>query len=197
MKTIGALLLTLIFILLASCTQLDRVPQNNEVKITGSGALVSKEIDISDFDQVEAGLYFDLTIHQGENSRVILTSDDNFIEYLQVEQTGNSITLGFKPGHAYDTSEVTLRAEVTIPELSKLEMNGSSHAHIEGYRSQQPLEVELTGSSSLTGDMQLETVVLKTYGSSYVKLSGSGDRLNLEACGSSIADLGDYEVCKC
>lgn len=57
---------------------------------------------MSAFDQVEAGLTFSLTIRQGEVFSVVLFSDDNFMQYLQVEQTGRNISLGFLPGYAYD-----------------------------------------------------------------------------------------------
>lgn len=193
MKLFTKLLITMIAILLIGCSQTRQDSQNNNLAITGSGNLVSEELFLSNFDQVEAGLHFDLTFRQGKDSRVVLTSDDNFIEYIQVEQTGRGIRFGFKPGHAYDISGVTLQAEVTIPHLSKLELNSSSQAKIDGYRSQQPFEAELTGSSSLTGDLQLETAAINMYGSSNVKISGSAEKLDLQACGSSIVDLSDFE----
>jgi hypothetical protein len=194
MKIIGKLLLIIFVIIVIGGSQIERDVQNNNLTITGSGNLVSKEVSLSTFDQVEAGLYFDLTIRQGAEPSVVLTTDDNFVEYIQVEQTGSGISFGFKPGYAYDTSGVTLRAEVILPELSRLDLNGSSHARLDGYQSQQPLKITLTGSSSLTGDIQAEITSVEAFGSSYVKLSGTSTNLTLEACGSNIVDLSDYTV---
>jgi hypothetical protein len=194
MKTISKLFLVIITILLIGCSQIKRDGQNDELTITGSGTLVSQEVAISDFDQVKAGLYFDLSIHQGEEPHVVLTSDDNFIDYIQVAQAGNGISFGFKPGQAYDISGVTLKADITTPRLSKLELSGSSHAHFDGYQSNQLFEANLTGSSSLTGEMQLEAAKLNTYGSSYVKLGGRGANLALEACGANLVDLSEFNV---
>lgn len=194
MKIIATFLFSLLIILAASCTQIESQVKDNELNITGSGNLVSREIAFTEIDQVEANLYFDLTIRQGNDPRVILTSDDNFIEYIQVEETESGISLGFKPGQAYDISGVTLQAEVILPELSRLDLNGSSHAHLDEYQSQQPFEANLSSASSLTGEVQLAEAKLNANGSSYIKLSGEGENLSLEACGSSMVDLGEYAV---
>jgi len=194
MKTTSKLFLVIITILVIGCSQTKRDGQNNELSLTGSGILVSQEVALSDFDQVEAGLYFDLRIHQGKEPHVVLTSDDNFIEYVQVVQSGSEISFGFKPGHAYDISGVTLKADITLPQLSNLELSGSSHAYIDDYQSQQPFEANLASSSSLTGEMQLESVKLNTSGSSYVRLGGAGANLALEACGANFVDLSEFNV---
>ncbi|MGW8226015.1 MAG: GIN domain-containing protein, partial [Anaerolineales bacterium] len=84
--------------------------------------------------------------------------------------------------------------DITTPRLSKLELSGSSHAHFDGYQSNQPFEANLTGSSSLTGEMQLDAAKLNTYGSSYVKLGGAGANLALETCGANLVDLSEFYV---
>lgn len=55
MQTINKLILIILVVLVASCSQIDRVPQNNNLSITGSGNIVSREVAISAFDQVEPG----------------------------------------------------------------------------------------------------------------------------------------------
>jgi hypothetical protein len=42
--------------------------------------------------------------------------------------------------------------------------------------------------------MRVEAAQIHAFGSSYVKLSGSGTDLSLEACGANIVDLGEYET---
>ncbi len=193
MKTITTILFAMLIILTASCSHIERDAQNNEINLTGSGNLVSREIDLLDFDQVEGNLNFDLTIRQSTEPRVVLISDDNFIEYIQVEQAGRSISFGFKPGHAYDISGVTLRAEISVPTLSRLDLNGTSHALFVGYQLGQPFEANLTGSSSLIGELQMESATLNANGSAYVKISGFGENLALETCGTSIVDLSEFK----
>lgn len=194
MKTLIKLTLIVITVIVAGCSQVTRAPQNVNVEVTGSGDLVSREVALSGFDRIEAGLTFDLTIHQGEEFSVVLHSDDNFIDYIQVDQSGGTISFGFKPGYAYNSHGVTLRADVTMPELAGLELSGSSHATLDGFASSGDLQIELTGASTLDGSLEAEKSSIALYGSSYLKLAGSTDELQLDACGSNLVDLGDYRA---
>ena len=194
MRIIGLFILAIAISAVIGCSQIEQDEKNNEINLTGSGNLVTQEVDLTNFEQVEAGLHFDLTIRRGVEPQVMLTVDDNFIDFIQVEQTGSKISFGFKPGLAYDIAGVTLKAEVITPEITRLDLNGTSHAHLVGYQSQQPFAAYLTGSSSLTGEVRLDVVEIHAFGSSFVKLSGSGTDLSLEACGANIIDLGDYET---
>lgn len=194
MKTISKLILILLVVLVASCSQIDQGAQNNNLSITGTGNIVSREVTVSAFDQIEASLTFDLTIRKGEVFSVVLFSDDNFLDYLLVEQTGRNISLGFLPGYAYDVQGVTLRAEITMPELVRLSLSGSSHATLLDFKSARNLEVELSGSSSLDGHLEAEKSHFDLSSNSYLKLSGSTQHLSIDSCGNSITDLSEFRA---
>jgi hypothetical protein len=191
MKPLIKIILITITLLLIGCSQSNRDIQN-EITVTGSGKLVSREISLADFDQIEAGLHFDLNIRQGATPKVILTSDDNFIDYIQVEQVEKTIRFDFIPGYAYDTHGITLRAEVFLPELSRLDLEGSSHANLDRYQSKGKIEATLSGASTLTGNLQVKFAKLNAYGSSVVQLTGSGTNLALETCGANLVDLDAF-----
>jgi hypothetical protein len=151
MKIISKLLSIAIAILMVGCSLNNRTAKNNNLSIVGSGNVVSQARAVSGFDRVEVGLTFDVTIRQGEDFSVVLYSDDNFIDYMQAEVQGTTLSFGFVPGFAYDLHGVTLRADVTMPELTSLELSGSSHANLDGLRSRGILDIELSGSSFLAG----------------------------------------------
>jgi len=192
MKHIITFLIVSLAITIIGCKQ-DK-PANNNVTITGSGTLVSQNMELTGFDTVEAGLHFDLVIQQGEQFSVIITSDDNFIEFIDVVQEATTISFGLRPEYAYNFYNTTLRAEVTMPEVAGLYLNGSSHAELDSLVDVADFVAELTGSSSLSGELEAESAALNVYGSTYVKLTGSGKRLQLDACGNSITDLSDFYV---
>ena len=194
MKNLSKFLLVVLAILMVGCAQIKRAPQVNNVTVTGSGNLTTREVTVSDFDQIEIGLTFDITLHQGEDYSVVLTSDDNFIEYIQVEQSDGTISFGFKPGYAYNYYGVTLRADVTTPELNELRLSGSSHALLNSITLTEDFEAELSGSSSLDGDLNAKNASFILSGSTYIKLSGSAERLYIDACGNSLAELGNYHA---
>ncbi len=197
------LVLAVLVILLAGCGP-DRgasgpgsgsvVVRDNRVSITGSGNLVSQEKALSGFDRVETGFAFNVTILKGEGFSVVVSADDNLADYLQVDKVGSTLRIGLKPGYAYDIPQATMQAQVTMPELAGLRLGESSHATLSGFRSVEAFEAELSGSSSLRGELEADASTFALSGSTYVKLAGSGRNLSLEACGNSTIDLSDYRV---
>lgn len=194
MKTIKIFLFAALLVLLAACSQTRQIDRNDRVTLSGSGKIASREVETADFDQLEAGMTFDLTIRQGEDFKVVLSSDDNFIDYLQVDNNDGRASFGFKPGYAYDIKGVTLRAEVTVPVLAGLALSGSAHAGLEGLSQTRSLDVELSGSSSLDGGLEASKANIELSGSTYVKLEGSVEELELNTCGNSIADLSEFQA---
>jgi hypothetical protein len=178
-------ILLIAFAMLVGCTQ---------IPITGSGNVVTQEEPITGFDKVDISYSFDVNLSQGDSFSVVIRADDNLVEHLQVVKQGSTLVIGLKP-NSPDLRSATLQAEVTMPELTGLDMSGSSHATITGFKSAQALSVDASGSSHLQGDIEADTVRFNLGGSSEVILTGSAQNLIMEeASGSSVVDLTDFPV---
>ena len=164
------------------------------VSITGSGNVVTQDMDISDFDQVEAGWGLRVTVRQAESYSVVIRADDNVVRYLDVSKQGDRLKIGLKRNVAYSFGAVTLEATVTLPELSGLELSGGSHGEISGFRSNKALSVEASGGSELEGSIEARDTRLNASGGSRVTLSGSGGDLTVESSGGSRVDLATFDV---
>ena len=82
-----------------------------------------------------------------------------------------------------------------MPELTGLDMSGSSHVTITGFKSAQALVVDASGASHLQGDIEADTVSFNLGGSSEVILTGSAQNVIIEeAAGSSDVNLTDFPV---
>ena len=164
---------------------LPELPSISQESLTGSGNVVTREEAIFDFDKVD--------IKQGEAFSVIIRLDDNLVEQLQVEKFGSTLKIGLKPDVSI-VSNATLEAEITMPELTGLDLSGASNASISGFKSTKNLTVDLSGSSSLGGDIEAGDTSFDLSGSSEANLIGSGGNLTLDASGSSDVDLSDFPV---
>ncbi len=161
--------------------------------VTGSGNVVTQEEAITGFDKVDIGHSFEVDINQGDTFRVIVRADDNIAQYLKVVKQGDTLQIGLKPNTPTIRS-ATLQAEVTMPELTGLEMSGSSDVSLTGFDSAQALAVDASGSSRLRGEVQADSVGLTLDGSSNVALSGSAHEATIDTSGSSQADLSALSV---
>ena len=81
-----------------------------------------------------------------------------------------------------------------MPGLTGVELSGASHGNIAGFRSSEDLSVDISGSSSLMGDIEAGDVRADLSGSSEATLSGAGENLTIDASGSSELNLSDFPV---
>ena len=184
-------LVTITLLVLSGCKQ-DKASRNNNVSITGSGNLVTREENVTAFNTVEAGLHWQLTIQQGEEFQVMVTSDDNFIDFINVVQQGKSLVFDFKPEYAYNIYGVTLQAQVTVPEAINLRLTGSSSASLDNLDSLATFGAELSGVTAIKGRLDATHVNLDVGQNAYVELNGTANELWLDTCGNSITDLSAF-----
>lgn len=176
----------LVLVLLTSC-----VPITARV-VRGSGNTVTVEVNATDFDEVSAGYAFEVAIAQGDDYQVLVTVDQNLEEYLRVGKQGSRLNIQMDPGHNY--ANATLRAQITMPELVGLELSGACRGSVTGFDATRDFDVEVSGASSLRGDMTTGDVTMNVSGASRAELEGSGQNLRLEASGASHVTLADFTV---
>lgn len=180
--------------------------------IRGSGEVVTQELEITDFEQVEVHNAFQVTVRQGDAFRVVLEVDEAAVDHLQVEKQGNTLRIGLERGVSMMGS-VTLRGEVTLPTLTGVSASGASEVAFTGFQSTEELEIEASGASSLQGEIDagttrmaasgaseitlrgsLQAVAIEASGASRVTLSGSGQNGTIQASGGSEVDLAEFTL---
>jgi hypothetical protein len=160
--------------------------------ITGSGNLVTKQYPFTNFTGVSAGSVFDVTVKQGTAPGVSVTLDDNLVEYLDVSTSGDRLNLHLKSNT--NVRNATLKAVVTLAELTSLDLSGASKGRVEGCRSAKALEIDLSGASHLEGDLESGDMHLGLSGASHANLRGSAGNLRLNVSGASHADLEQLQI---
>jgi autotransporter translocation and assembly factor TamB len=162
--------------------------------ITGSGNVVTQEESLSGFDSVDVSHNFEVSITQGESYSVVIRVDDNLVEHLDVGVQGSTLKIGLMDNRDYTILNATMEAEVTMPVLTGLELSGNSHAAITGFAFTGDFTVDLSGNSSLKGDIEADDVNFDLSGNSEFTLSGSGGDANISLSGNSVIDLSDFPV---
>ena len=161
--------------------------------ITGSGNVVTQEEAISGFDKVEVSHAFKVNISQGETFSVVVHIDDNLLQYLEVVKQGSTLKIGLKTERI--SRDTTREAEVTMPDLTGLDLRGASQVTLTGFKSTNALNLDLSAASHLRGDIEAGDVRLDVSDTSQVTLRGSaGDVTMDDVSGASTVDLADFPV---
>jgi hypothetical protein len=157
--------------------------------LRGSGNTVTNEYNLDGFTRVEVGSAFQVEIVQAESYSVSVTVDDNIEEHLDVSKSGDTLRIRLEPMVRLGFNSVTLKARITLPTLEGLELSGATTGDVSGFKSDLPLDVDVSGASTLRGDISAGDARVEASGASTVRLEGQARDLDVVASGASTADL--------
>jgi hypothetical protein len=162
------------------------------VGLVGSGDLETETYTFADFNKVEISSAFEFEIEQSSSYSIEITVDDNIMEYVRVSQDGQTLKIGLKP--ATWIGPATLKASVTMPELSGLDISGASRGTVSNFSSTENLDIMVSGASRVTGDIVAGDVDFDVSGASSVELDGSANDIVADVSGASSLKLDDFTV---
>ena len=160
-------IITIIALIVASGASF--IPQT----VVGSGHLVTHQENFTGFTSVTVESGFRFAIIQSSSYSVNVTTDDNLLGYLQVTKTGNYLSVGLKPGHAYLSA--TLKVTIYMPDIAQLDLSGGS-------------------SGTMNGFVMSHDLTITASGGSWATLGGGARNLALEASGGSHLDLTNFNL---
>jgi hypothetical protein len=188
--------------LMTGCTDLG--------SIVGTGPIVTKTYDISDFNGVEVSNAFEFEISQSKNFSVMVSTHENVVDNLDLSKSGTSLIVRLKDGRFTTPSP---RVTVTMPDLQKLMVSGASKGNVRDFKSTNALnakvsgasqvnvnmesgvtKLDLSGSSKMTGTLKSTDTRLMISGASRCELNGASGSTDIEVSGASQVNTGNLTM---
>lgn len=160
--------------------------------VSGSGRVVTKPVPVSSFSRILVSDVFDVTVSTGQQDKVTLRVDDNLVDRLDVGVSNGTLRLGLKSGTS--VRNATLHANVGVVRLSGIEVSGSSKVHLSPGFTADSLEVTLSGASKIDGSLECGSAKVTLSGASNATLSGTAERLDIDASGASRLDVRNLQA---
>ncbi len=155
--------------------------------VRGSQHIITIDETRDNFAAIDIGAAFVAQVTRADAYSVAITVDDNVADYVRVSRDGGALRIRLADGHYY--RDVTLEARIALPALERLSLSGAASATLSGFRSDEDFAVELSGASSVEGDVSTGDIACELSGASNLTLEGAGASLDLRASGASSADL--------
>jgi len=172
MKSLQIFVISVMVVITAACSG---------VIVTGSGEIVTQEMDFTGFDKLDISQGFNVDVNQGDEFSVVIRADDNIVEYLQVEKVGDTLKIDLEQNRVIGVS--TLEAEITMPALVGLVVSGGSDATVSGTGDE--ISVDASGGSDVDlASFEVVNASVVASGGSDVTVNASGT-LNADASGGS------------
>ena len=180
MKT---LLITLVVIIIIIFIIKHNLTKNN---IQGSGNIISESRELNNFTSIILLGSIDVNIKTSESNNCVVVADDNLIPYIKTEVVNNKLNISLNESYS---SEEKLVVNINTPNYDEVSLSGSGNINILDFKNNN-LSLNISGSGNITGNGEVETLV--------VKINGSGNLMSKEIKSKSatitINGSGDGEV---
>lgn len=157
--------------------------------IEGSGEVRELTRTVGNFRELEIVGEYQLQLQEGTAARVIITADENLLDYIETEVSGR--TLKIRNTEEIDGSE-GVKLTVVYPELRRLEVGGAAKVSNAGTLRAKELEIEVAGATMLELNMDVKELFLKLSGAGIVTLSGDAREQEIDMSGAG--SLNAYKL---
>lgn len=179
----------------------------------GTGSIITKEMDFSDFTNVEVDSTFNVEITRSDSYRVTIAANKRLFNHINVTKSGNTLRVSLKLFRFRFHMRPTLEVRIAMPILNKLRLSGATKTVVTGFSSQDGFVLNLSGASRLdidmeageanfeisgasrvSGSMKVGDAEFTLSGASRVAISGSANNVILSAWGASKLYLADFAL---
>ena len=164
-------------------------------RIEGSGNVITKDINVKSFDELNASGVFNLQLSQGDKESLKIEADDNLMDLFIVENEGSTLKISMKKNSNFN-SKKQLKVYVTFKTLKSMNLGmvGGTSSDEKLKFADLKLKNQSVGSVSL--NMTLQTLNMENQSVGSVKLEGSAENAIVKNSSVGSINAGNFVVQK-
>jgi Putative auto-transporter adhesin, head GIN domain len=148
------------------------------------------------FSSIKVSNAFDVIIKQGNDEAVVVSaSEEKYRNRIKTEVRDGVLRIWFDNDGLkswWSNNNKKLRAYISVKNLSRLDVSGACDVKIDGLLKGDQLKVQLTGASSLKGEVAYTKMNVMQSGASDSNISGTVKELVVNSSGAS--DFKGFEL---
>jgi len=161
-------------------------------RVRGNGVVKTEERSVSPFKNVEVSGAIKVYISQGDFKPIKIEGDENLLQYLEVEQQGDKISVRTKHGFNLDQS-VDMKIYVTAPVYNNIEVSGACDIiGLTKIDNPEELSLDASGVANIKMDVNAPKLSAEISGSGSINLKGQTKDVELGLSGAAEAHC--YEL---
>lgn len=147
-------------------------------RVNGNGNIITEDINAGSFNSIDVSGAVAVHIRQDANPSVRIKTDENLLEYLDVEVKGNTLVIKTKNGfNLRPSKEVIVYA--TAPAFRDIEASGACNIISDNLISgSEALDINASGATSINLQVTLPKLTTDVSGSGEVNLRGTAKEFN-------------------
>lgn len=145
-----------------------------------------------DFDRLDMGSAFTITVRQGANFSIETEGDRRNLDDLEVYTRNGTLIAKYRNYSRNRKYETSFR--ITMPTLRGVSFSGASRSDVSGFTNMNELDIDLSGASKGEFAVQAARTNVELSGASTLQLNGNGTSLSAEVSGASKLQAFAYPV---
>ncbi|HCC71567.1 MAG TPA: hypothetical protein DEQ09_10525 [Bacteroidales bacterium] len=150
--------------------------------------------DVADFTGVAFGVAGKLILEQGNNFRVTLEGDKDYLDKIETIIRGDRLVIRHERWYSFGINK-KVTVYVIMPEIEDLTVSGSGMLIAEGAIRTDDLDINVSGSGNIElADLNAESVDCSISGSGSIELNGEAEEGEVSISGSGNYDGRDFKI---
>ncbi|MTI21168.1 DUF2807 domain-containing protein [Fulvivirga sp. RKSG066] len=177
MKKTQILIAIVLLLSLAGC--------DNMVQEKGNGNIISKDIEVEDFEELDISGNFEINLIKGSKPALTITMDENLFEYVETENRGDQLQIESTRSLRSDEG---LRLDITYSRLTSIEVGGAAAIMSDDVVEGDYLNIIMSGAGTIDLKVMLKALKIVVSGAGSVDLSGQVLEQNISMSGAGDVD---------
>lgn len=156
--------------------------------------------EVGSFTGVDVGSAIKLYLSQGNECAVAVSCEDkSYNDKIKTEVKNGVLKISLDNGswNTWSWKDRTIRAYVTIKDVSSIKSSGASQVRLNEAFTVSTLKIVISGASSFKGIVNGSNVKIDANGASSVAIEGTTNELEVDASGASSVKAYDFVSNKC
>lgn len=186
-KSLGAVLFVFVF----ATFGFSNCAENAFAKtVKGNGVIETRNFDVRGFDRIHFALPTEMSVLQDSEYAFELTMDANIFDYIDVRVEDGVLTVDAAKGVRIKSMKG--KVSVSLPEIKEIAAAGSGDIILSECKMPAAASrLSVTGSGSISADIEAEIVFAKISGSGNILLRGKSENLKCSVSGSGVIQAFD------
>lgn len=187
-------LLTCTLVLVAVCI-LNAQAQKEKPAIEGSGKIVTKDILVKSFDELNLQGVFSVLLTQGSKEEVKIEADDNLQDFFEVKNKDSKLTITTKKDANYNTKK-GLKVYVTFRKLKSMELKTIGNVSSDNNLNFDDLHISNKSIGSVDLKMTAQNLNVENKSVGNVRLNGKAENAIIKNKGVGNVQAASFVVQK-
>ncbi|GAB3251410.1 hypothetical protein GCM10027347_09830 [Larkinella harenae] len=154
----------------------------------------TRTFNVSNFDKLDLGSAFTIHVTRGNGFKVTASGRNSDLEDLEAKVVNGTLQVRYKDKLGWNRNRQRVTVNVSMPSLRAIDFSGASRSDVTGFRNLKELDIDISGASSSTIEVDAERLTVDLSGASSVTLTGQAKRLEGEVSGATTLKAYDLKV---